>query len=93
MTVILTRHGWSTAPHMTGVYGLSSSWLCVLAGNKEHPRALFLAPLRLQKEGWGGASGAKGRASESGKTIPKELQTAKSNTATRKPWPASSENN
>lgn len=57
------------------------------------PQSSVLSPAQTPERGLGLGVGAKGRASESGKTIPKDLQTAKSNTATRKPWPASSENN
>lgn len=90
MTVILTRHGWSTALHMTGVYGL----LAVCARRKQGaPQGSVLSPAQTPERGLGRGVGAKGRASESGKTIPRDLQTAKSNTATRKPWPASSGNN
>lgn len=65
--------------------------LAVCARRKQGaPQGSVLSPAQTPERGLGGA---KGRASESGKTIPKDLQTAKSNTATRKPWPASSENN
>ncbi len=86
------RRGWSggwfvgTVLHVyvPGVYGVSQCWLCVFTGNEEYPRVPFSAWLRLQKGG---------ELSKSGKTIPREQQTAKSNTATRKPWPLSNGNN
>lgn len=41
----------------------------------------------------GGGSGAEGDSPTSGKRIPKDLEPAKSNTATRKLWPLSKKNN